>query len=248
MSILKLADAEIYYEEYGSGYPVLLFAPGGMRSQMELWHAPPDGPPRAWNDWTEVLSETYRVIAMDQRNAGRSQGAIEADHGWHTYAADQLALMYHLGIERCHTLGGCIGSSFCLTLCEIAPDRISAAVLQNPIGVHPEFPTYFPDRFAKWADEQRARRPELDAAALQAFGRNMWGGAFVFNVSRDFVRSCHTPALVLPGNDTAHPRVIGLEVAELLPNSESLVDWKGPEHLQQQLHRVVGFLESYTPR
>ncbi|MCZ6860281.1 MAG: alpha/beta fold hydrolase [Alphaproteobacteria bacterium] len=53
---------------------------------------------------------------------------------WHTYAADQLALVDHLGIERCHTLGGCIGSSFCLTLCEIVPERISSAVLQNPIG------------------------------------------------------------------------------------------------------------------
>ncbi len=248
MSMLKLKDAEIYYEEYGKGYPVLLFAPGGMRSRTELWHAPTDGPPRAWNDWTEALAENYHVIAMDQRNAGRSHGKIEADHGWHTYAADQLALMDHLSIERCHTLGGCIGSSFCLTLCEIAPERISAAVLQNPIGVHPEFPTYFPDGFAKWAEEQRADRPELDAAALDAFGQNLWNGEFVFNVSREFVRSCPTPALVLPGNDTAHPRVIGLEVTELLPNSESLVDWKGPEHIEEQRRRVVAFLEMHTAK
>ena len=248
MAVLTLEDAEIYYEEFGSGYPVLLFAPGGMRSRSEMWRSPPDGPPRVWNDWTEVLAETYRVIAMDQRNAGRSRGAIEPDHGWHTYAADQLALMDHLGIERCHTLGGCIGSSFCLTLCEIAPERIGAAVLQNPIGVHPEFPTYFPDGFATWADEQRADRPELDAAALDAFGRNMWSGEFVFNVSRDFVRRCNTPALVLPGNDTPHPRVIGLEVAELLPNSESLVDWKGPEHIEEQRRRVVAFLDTHTPQ
>ena len=248
MAVLMHDDAEIHYEEYGKGYPVLLFAPGGMRSRAEMWHSPPDGPPRVWNDWTEVLAESYRVIAMDQRNAGRSRGAIEADHGWHTYAADQLALMDLLGIERCHTLGGCIGSSFCLTLCDIAPERISSAVLQNPIGVHPEFPTYFPDGFATWADEQRADRPELDAAALQAFGRNMWGGEFVFNVSRDFVRHCDTPALVLPGNDTAHPRVIGLELGELLPNSESLLDWKGPEHLEEQRRRVVAFLGMHTPR
>ncbi len=105
MPVLKLDDAEIHYQEYGSGYPVLLFAPGGMRSHTGLWHAPADGPPRAWNDWTEVLGETYRVVAMDQRNAGRSRGAIEADHGWHTYAADHLALIDHLGIARCHTIG-----------------------------------------------------------------------------------------------------------------------------------------------
>ncbi len=248
MSVLKLEDGEIYFEEYGEGYPVLLFAPGGMRSRNEMWHSPSDGAPRVWIDWTKVLSENYRVVAMDQRNAGRSRGAIEADHGWHTYAADQIALMDHLGIERCHLLGGCIGSSFCLTLCEIAPARINAAVLQNPIGVHPEFPTYFQDAFAKWAEEQCEERPELDPSAVSAFGQNLWGGEFVFNVSRDFVRSCPTPALVLPGNDTAHPSMIGHEVAELLPNSESLVDWKGPEHLEEQRRRVVDFLASHTPQ
>ena len=69
MPILKRPDAEIYYEEYGSGYPVLLLAPGGMRSQTAMWHSPAGGPPRVWNDWTEVLAKDYRVIAMDQRNA-----------------------------------------------------------------------------------------------------------------------------------------------------------------------------------
>jgi len=40
----------------------------------------------------------------------------------------------------------------------------------------------------------------------------------------------------------------GLEVAELLPNSENLADWKGPEHLEEQRRRVVAFLEMHTPQ
>jgi pimeloyl-ACP methyl ester carboxylesterase len=247
MPMLKLLDAEIYYEECGSGYPVLLFAPGGMRSQMGMWHTPTGGPPRAWNDWTEVLGARYRVIAMDQRNAGRSRGAIEANHGWQTYAADQLALLDHLGIDRCHTLGGCIGSSFCLKLAERAPSRVSAQVLQNPIGLNPEFPTYFPEGFVDWAKEQCTARPSLDAAAVESFGRHMWSGDFVFCVGRDFVRGCKTPSLVLPGNDKPHPTVIGLEVAALLPNAEMLRDWKGPEHIDAQRQRVLTFLEKHTP-
>ena len=99
MPILERDGASIVYEQYGSGYPVLLFAPGGMRSRAEMWHSPASGPPRSWNDWTEVLASRYRVIAMDQRNAGRSRAPIRADHGWHTYAADHLALMDHLGSE-----------------------------------------------------------------------------------------------------------------------------------------------------
>ena len=142
---------------------------------------------------------------MDQRNAGRSRGAIAADHGWHTYAADHLALMDHLGHKRFHTLGGCIGSSYCLKLCEVAPERVSAAVLQNPIGLHPELPTYFPDSHIAWAQGQRAARPELDEAALASFGRNMWDRDFAFSVTREFVRRCTVPCLVLPGNDSLTP-------------------------------------------
>jgi pimeloyl-ACP methyl ester carboxylesterase len=248
MPVLKRDDAEIYFEEYGSGYPILLFAPGGMRSRIDMWHAPEGGPPRPWNDWTNALAADYRVVAMDQRNAGRSRGAIAAEHGWHTYAADQLALMDHLGHGRFHTLGGCIGSSYCLTLCRIAPERISAAVLQNPIGLHPEFPTYFPDSFATWAEEQQAARSDLAVGNVEAFGRKMWDGDFVFSVSRDFARSCPVPCLVLPGNDTPHPAAIGEELAELLPAAERLNPWKGPQHLDEQRRRVVSFLDKHTPR
>jgi pimeloyl-ACP methyl ester carboxylesterase len=248
MPVLRRADAEIYFEEFGAGYPVLLFAPGGLRSRIQMWQAPQQGPGRAWNDWTSKLAEHYRVIAMDQRNAGRSRGAIAADHGWHTYAADHLALMDDLGHRRFHTLGGCIGASFCLKLCEVAPERVSAAVLQNPIGLNPEAPDYFPDSHQAWSQEQRAARDDLDAAALASFGRNMWDRDFVFSVSRDFVRQLRTPCLVLPGNDAPHPAVIGAELAKLLGNREVLDPWKGPEHLDVQLERVLGFLGIHTPK
>ena len=248
MPVLRRPDAEIYFEEFGAGYPVLLFAPGGLRSRIEMWHTPQQGPARAWNDWTSKLAEHYRVIAMDQRNAGRSRGAVAADDGWHTYAADHLALMDELGHRRFHTLGGCIGASFCLKLCEVAPERVSAAVLQNPIGLNPEAPNYFPDSHQAWSQEQRAARDDLDAAALASFGRNMWDRDFVFSVSRDFVRQLRTPCLLLPGDDAPHPAVIGAALAELLGNREVLDPWKGPEHLDVQLARVLGFLDMHTPK
>jgi pimeloyl-ACP methyl ester carboxylesterase len=246
MPILRREDAEVYYEEFGRGFPVLLFAPGGMRSRIEMWHTPQDGPARAWNDWTKALAQDFRVIAMDQRNAGRSRGAVRADHGWHTYAADHLALMDHLGHTRFHTLGGCIGSSFCLKLCEVAPQRIASAVLQNPIGLHPDHPEYFPESFADWAQEQQAARSDLDDAAVQAFGHAMWDGEFVFSVSRDFCRRCTVPTFLLPGSDKPHPAITSAELEKLLPGVEVLHQWRGPEHLQQQRERVLSFLLRHT--
>ncbi|MBT3906246.1 MAG: alpha/beta hydrolase [Rhodospirillales bacterium] len=249
MPVLKLDDAEIHYQEFGSGYPLVLFAPGGMRSRMEMWWAAnaPNGSPKPWNNWTEVLASQYRVIAMDQRNAGASKGGIEADHGWHTYAADHLALLDHLGIGRCNVLGVCIGPSFCMKLLETAPDRINALVLQNPVGLHPEFPTYFQDGFVEWADDLCNARPELDRAAVQSFGDNMWNHDFVYSVDRDFVRNIDLPAIVMPGNDTPHPAVIGIEVADILPGAERLMDWKGPDYGEPQRHKVVEFLAHHTP-
>jgi hypothetical protein len=40
---------------------------------------------------------------------------------------------------------------------------------------------------------------------------------------------------------------IGAELADLLPNAEQLNPWKGPEHLDEQCERVIGFLEKHTP-
>ena len=248
MPMLKRPDGEIYYEEFGNGFPILLFAPGGLRSNLAMWHHPASGPQRSWCDWTDVLASKFRVIAMDQRNAGQSRCAIEADHGWHTYAADHMALMDHLGHERFHVLGGCIGGSYCLKAIETAPKRVTSAVLQNPIGLHPDHPAYFPESHAAWSAEQRAARPALNEAAIASFGRNMWDHDFVFCVDRDFAKNCPVPTFLLPGTDIPHPAVTSDELAGLLPGVEVLHQWRGPEHMEQQRARVTAFLERHTPR
>ena len=248
MPMLKRPDGELWYEEFGNGFPILLFAPGGLRSNLNMWHHPADGPKRSWCDWTEVLASKFRVVAMDQRNAGRSRCAIEADHGWHTYAADHLALMDQLGYTRFHVLGGCIGGSFCLKAIQAAPERVTSAVLQNPIGLHPEHPNYFPDSHVAWSAERRAERPELDEAKIAAFGKNMWGGDFVFCVDRAFVRDCPVPAMLLPGTDIPHPAATSDELAKLLPGGEVLTNWRGPEFHDDQAARVTAFLDRHTPR
>ena len=249
MPVFTRPDAEIYYEVHGSGFPLLLFAPGGLRSQLEYWcHSPsdPDAAP-PWMNPMVGLAGRFTVVGMDQRNAGKSRGKVTATDGWHTYAADHLALMDHLGHRRFHVMGGCIGGSFCLKACEMAPDRVTAAVLQNPIGLHENRATW-DDAVRGFTKKMLAENPTLTEDVIQKFGRNMFGGDFVFSVSRDFVKTCPTPLYLQPGTDTPHPAETSAEIASLAPNLEVQKDWRGPEHLAESIRRVTDFLTKNTPK
>jgi len=75
--------------------------------------------------------------------------------------------------------------------------------------------------FEAWAEELLRKRPELDMATLEKFALGMFSGQFVFSVSREDVRSCTTPLLVLPGIDPVHPGTLGREVAQLARGTPS---------------------------
>ena len=241
MPTFKRAGVSIYYEEYGAGYPILLFAPGGMRSSIGFWANSPFDP-------TKEFAANFRVIAMDQRNAGKSVGPIGADDGWDTYTGDHIALLDHLGIKQCHLMGGCIGCSYCLGVIKAAPARVSAAILQNPIGLSPRNREMFFAMFDGWAQALKTDRPQLDDAALRQFRDRMYGGDFVFNVSREFVRACKTPMLILCGNDDYHPAETSKENAALAPNSELVENWKTPDVIGATVKRARDFLISHTPK
>lgn len=232
-------DATIRYEEYGAGYPLVLFAPGGMRSTIDFWHRSPFDP-------TVALADTYRVIALDQRNAGQSRAPIR-DDGWQTYAADHVALLDHLGIARCHVMGGCIGSSYCLGLCAAAPGRVGAAVLQNPIGLSADNRDQFRGMFDEWAGEIAPQHPEADDDTIAAFRERLFGGDFVFSVGREFVRTLQVPLLILPGDDAFHPEATAREIAALSPQAELLPIWRTPDVIDETVRRVRTFLAAHTP-
>lgn len=241
MPVFERDEVSIYYEEFGSGYPLLLFAPGGMRSAIEFWGK------SAYDPTVEFASE-FRVIVMDQRNAGKSRAPVTAQDGWQTYTADHIALLDHLGIQTTHIMGGCIGSSYCLGLLQAAPDRVSAAVLQNPIGLSNGNRQDFINMFDDWANNDlKAQYPDLTDEVIALFRQNMFGGEFVFNVSRDFVRNCATPLLICAGNDQFHPTATAQEINQLAPNSELILKWREPEVVAETVRRVREFLQSNTP-
>lgn len=247
MPMLKRPDAEIYYEVHGKGFPILLYAPGGLKSEATFWGPAADGQPRAWMDPRVALADKYTVIAMDQRNAGKSVADVKADHGWHTFAADHLALIDHLGFDKFFVMGGCIGGSYCFEAIEQAPGRVAGAVLQNPIGLWENRDQW--DASVKgYGETVRARDPSISEATIHSFGKNMFGPDFVFSVTRDFVRACKTPLFLQPGTDKPHPAHTSDEIIALAPNLEVQKDWRGPEFLPESIERIRAFLEKNTPR
>jgi len=234
-------ETRIYFEEAGAGYPVLLIAPGGMKSAISFWQATP------WNP-IEELAERYRVIAMDQRNAGASSAPVSGSDGWGTYAQDQLGLMDHLGIDRFHVMGMCIGGPYAMGLIARAPQRVASAVLFQSIGLmegganRDAFYAMFDD----WANKLK---PTMDVSDAQweKFRSSMYDGDdFLFNVSDDFVRNCQTPLCVLEGNDLYHPQETSQRLRALAPNVEYIERWKDGADLAPARQQVVEFLARHS--
>ena len=246
MPFYERGDVRIHFEEAGSGPPLLIIPGGGLNSDISF--VTEKGP----FDAMAAFSNEYRCITMDLRNAagGKSSGPLEVERPWDAYADDQLGLMDHLGIDRFLVLGFCIGGPFIWNLLQRAPGRIRAAVLAQPSGFRPEAPTLFYDNnMAGWGPALCARRPEIDMAMVEAFLDRMYrrNADFVFTATRDFVRGCKTPVLVLPDDIPAHPFAVAMESALLAPNAQvSLYPWKEPrERLPLALRHVRMFLAAH---
>ena len=241
MPVFERDGASIYYEEHGSGFPLLLLAPGGLNSSIAFWSRMPLRP-------LEAFADEFRIIAMDQRNADRSSGQLDTRDPWGTYADDQLGLLDHLGVEKALVVGCCIGCSFIFKLVERQPERVVAGVLMQPIG-HDETNqgAFGPDTWNPWGENLINKGADFSMETVGAFGHALFNSGFVFSVSRDFLRTVKTPMLLLYGNDRAHPRGVSVEVASLLPNVEVIECWRDPDVVPEVTQQMRRFLKAHTP-
>ena len=248
MSFYERGPVRIRYEETGSGVPLLLIAGGGLNATIANFKG--NSP---FNPIEEFKAE-YRCIAADLRNAngGESSGPLEADRPWDAYTDDQLGLMDHLGIDKFMVMGFCIGGPFIWNLLKRAPDRVVAAVLAQPSGSRPEMRDLFYENNMKgWGPELVKRRPEIAMETVEKFLTKMYrtNADFVFTVTRDFVRNCQTPVLILPDDIPAHPYAVAIEAAMLAPRAEvSMFPWKEPkERIPLAVRQIRSFLRAHRP-
>jgi pimeloyl-ACP methyl ester carboxylesterase len=247
MPFHEKSNVRIHYEEVGSGFPLMVIPGGGLNSTVAGLANHP------FNPMDEFEGE-YRVIAADLRNAngGQSSGRLEIDRPWDAYTDDHIGLMDHLGIREFMVLGFCIGGPFIWKLLKRAPGRVVAAVLTQPSGFRPTMPDLFYQNNIKgWAPSLCEHRPDITMAQAGAFLEQMYraNADFVFTVTRDFVRNCRTPILILPDDVPAHPYAVAMETAHLAPNAQvSIYPWKAnPEQIQLALRHIGTFLRAQQP-
>jgi pimeloyl-ACP methyl ester carboxylesterase len=243
----KRGAVTIHYEEAGSGFPLMVIPGGGLNSTVKGLETHPFNP-------LDAFKNEYRVIAADLRNAngGSSSGPLEIDRPWDSYTDDHLALMDHLGVKDFMVLGFCIGGPFIWNLLQRAGGRVVAGVLAQPSGYRPELPDLFYQNNIKgWGPQLVERRSDITIDQVSQFLNNMYTkrSDFVFTVTRDFVKACRTPILVLPDDVPAHPYKVAMEVVNLAPNAQvSLYPWKAsPEQIPLAVRHVRTFLRAQQP-
>ena len=248
MPFYERGSVRIYYEDVGSGFPLMIIPGGGLNSSIaSLDTSVPFNP-------MERYKNDFRCISADLRNAdlGQSRGPLEIDRPWDAYSDDQLGLMDHLGIREFLVMGFCIGGPMIHNLLKLAEDRVVAAAMMQPSGFSPEYPNiFYENNTERWAPQLCEKRSDITMAQVHDFLTNMYTDRadFVFTVSRDFVRSLQTPLLIAPDNVPAHPYEAAMEVAEIAPNSETTIfPWKDS---QENIDRVVDharrFLKLHEP-
>ena len=247
MPIYENGPVRLRYEELGSSFPLLIIPGGGLNATIAGLAS------HAFNPMEE-FSDAFRCIAMDLRNAngGESEGPVDVERGWDAFADDQLGLMDHLGIEKFMVMGFCIGGPFTWNLLQRAPERVVAAVMVHPSGYRSDQPDiFYQNNIKDWAPALCERRDDVSMEIIDAFLSKMYreNPDFVFTVTRDFVRGCETPVLVLPDDVPAHPYAVAMETALLAPNSQvSLYPWKENDgKIRLAVRHIDMFLKANRP-
>jgi pimeloyl-ACP methyl ester carboxylesterase len=118
------------YEVMGSGPPLLMFSPGGFDATLDKWSTQSI---YAKTRMLEQLVRHYSCIVFDRRETGQSGGRVERVT-WAHYVAQGKGLLDHLGIQRAHLMGGCMGCAPVVGFAVAHPQATRSMILFWPVG------------------------------------------------------------------------------------------------------------------
>jgi pimeloyl-ACP methyl ester carboxylesterase len=119
-----------HYEVIGNGEPLLMFSPAGFDATLDKW--------RTQGVYARIkildhLSEHFSCIVFDRRETGESGGRVE-HLTWAHYVRQGVGLLKHLGIDRAHIMGGCMGCCPAIALGVAQPELTRSLLLFWPVG------------------------------------------------------------------------------------------------------------------
>nr|UCQ29650.1 alpha/beta hydrolase [Edwardsiella piscicida] len=269
MPILHLHQRDMYYEDHGSGFPLVL-------GHSYLFDAD------MWRPQIEALSAHYRVIVPELWGHGRSAALPEGHRSLTCLAQDTLALLDSLGIDRFAMVGLSVGGMWGAELAALAGDRCAALVLMDTfVGREPEVthqryfamleaieqagaipppllgqiaPLFFrqtpaPELIAALSQRLAALPAERLRDSIVPLGRMIFG-----RPDRcDLLTQLQMPALVITGaEDRPRPPLEGYLMAEMLNCRQEVVAEAGHICTLEQPRRVnqllLTFLQQSLPR
>ncbi len=130
MPFAEIDGISTRYEVVGEGPPLLMFSPGGFDARIEKWS---DLGVYKRIKLLDHLPRHFQCILFDRRENGQSGGRVEA-LTWDHYVRQGAGLLDHLGIERAHLMGGCMGCCPVTAFAVANPGRVSSMVLFWPVG------------------------------------------------------------------------------------------------------------------
>jgi pimeloyl-ACP methyl ester carboxylesterase len=117
MPFAEVADHRVYYEERGSGDPVLLI------SGLAADHT-------AWAQQTAFLERRYRVIVFDNPGIGRTEGP-RGPYSTRQLAGVAAGLLRHLGLDHAHVVGASLGGAVAQQLALERPELVRSLSLHG---------------------------------------------------------------------------------------------------------------------
>jgi pimeloyl-ACP methyl ester carboxylesterase len=118
------------YDVIGRGTPLLMFSPGGFDATLDKWTTLGV---YAKTKLLDHLSRRHQCIVFDRRETGESGGRVERVT-WADYAEQGFGLLAHLGIDRAHVMGGCMGCSVAAAFAVAHAASTLGLVLWWPVG------------------------------------------------------------------------------------------------------------------
>jgi pimeloyl-ACP methyl ester carboxylesterase len=265
MATANVNGAEIYYEEAGSGPPLIL-SPGGLQGVLSSYQPVMD-----------ELCHEHRVIAYDRRFGGQSRSPVVVQT-WDQVCQDVTGLMDALGIDQAYLGGGSFGAAISLGCAVRYPDRVRAIFPSNIAGgvicnaylaaklfksldlalnqgikavvdaFDPDdrFAPFVPERAtydAKYRGTLEAMDPEDFAQVMRDTIYALFDGPYVsLGMTKEMLKSVRVPTMIMPGNNDIHPRGLAEQLHRLVPNSQ----WgEVPPHSEapeKYIRRVLQFL------